>query len=161
MNIVFDASCAINLVIGDQLSNILQLPEHTFSIGPIVLSECEQQSAELDAAVEAGLITLLSDDDISGSVFLALLNEFGLGEGETECLTICKLTDMHLACDDLKARNAAKVIIGLDRVVGTLSLLKRCVEHQIISSDRAVESVGLMKARGSFLPGVASDYFSN
>ena len=137
------------------------MPGVSFFIGPIVVGECKKHRTFLDELIEGRMITLLDDDAISASHYLKMLQQFGLGEGETECLAVCATSDFHMACDDKKARGAAITLFGDIRISGSLTLLKRCVQAGKLSSDEANRSVELMKRCGAFLPEVGKEFFLN
>jgi len=160
LRIILDASSAINLVHGEVLGAVLRLPGYTFCIGPQVLEECEGEAEELRAAVAQGRLTQLDDSQLSGSSFVELLEEYGLGLGETECLAFA-LRDQRLSfsSDDRKARATGKAILGGARVLGTLFLLRECVQHHLLTSEAARTAYDQMIERGGFLPDLPTDYF--
>lgn len=128
-------------------------------MGPIVRGECKQQRDILDALVDSGKITILDDSHVSATLFLDLLQRFGLGEGETECLAACAHGNYDMACDDRRARGAFMELYGTRRITGSLALLRRCVAAGLVSSDEATGSVEQMKRRGAFLPDVGEFFF--
>jgi predicted nucleic acid-binding protein len=65
-----------------------------------------------------------------------------------------------MACtDDKKARTVAKSIVGADRVIGSIGLLKQAVTCGLLSPDEAYMAYKKMVAAGGFLPEIQLDYF--
>ena len=159
MNVIFDASCAINLIYGRQIENVVALEQVSFFMGPIALGECERDREILQTLIDGRKLTLLDDRDISASLYIQLLQKFGLGEGETECLAACASGDFHMACDDRKARKTCMNLYGANRTSGSLALLKHCVQSGSLAPDEAKASVDLMKQCGAFLPEIGEFFF--
>ena len=159
MKSVFDASCIINLLNGDSLGAVLSLSEYTFLIGPIVKSECIINQNEITNFINKNMLTEINADEISGGVFLHLLQQHKLGEGETECLAYCLSSDTLMACDDKRARRIGKQELGEQKVIGTLALLKTCVQYRLLTDTEALRKVEQMKSRGAFLPIVDLKFF--
>lgn len=159
MNSVFDASCIINLFNGDSLEAVLSLNEFSFFIGPIVKSECITNQEEITNFINKNELTEIGADEISGGLFLQLLQQHKLGEGETECLAYCSSSDTLMACDDERARRIGKQELGEQRVIGTLALVKMCVQERLLTDTEALRKVEQMKSRGAFLPIVDVDFF--
>ena len=159
MNSIFDASCIINLLNGDSLEAILNLREHSFLIGPIIKSECITDQDAINNFINKNMLTEIGADEISGGVFLQLLYQHKLGEGETECLTYCLSSDTLMACDDKRARRIGKQELGEHRVTGTLALLKTCIQKRVFTDTEALMKVEQMRSRGAFLPIVDVDFF--
>lgn len=82
-----------------------------------------------------------------------------LGAGECETILSCSKTGRTMCCDDKKARKLAIDILGQNRLIGSLSLLRRRVIDGVLSADEAFESYMQMVARGGFLPVVGRDFF--
>jgi predicted nucleic acid-binding protein len=98
-------------------------------------------------------------NDISSDVYLDLLNQHELGEGETECLALAMQRPYAFCCDDRKARHAATTVLGSDRVIGSLRLLKWSVAAGLFSTAQATEMYETMKAAGGFLPEINAARF--
>ncbi len=160
MDLITDASSIINLANAEALDAVTALPNRTICISPLVISECEPTcAAELLRLQQDGRIRFVDPKEISSEVFLALLEEHDLGEGETECLALLQMYDYVLCCDDDKARRIAVSLVGVERVVGSLRLLKWTVEDGICTGDIAFELYERMKAAGGFLPEIAREWF--
>lgn len=126
----------------------------------MVVSECQVGSAaailELQAA---GAIGFLDDGVVPTSRFLELLELYELGDGETECIAICEVNGHMLCCDNRKAREVASTLFGRPRVVGTIRLLRWCVEEQLADCGLAHELFRAMRAAGGFLPDTDRNFF--
>lgn len=126
----------------------------------MVVSECQVGSAaailELQAADAVGF---LDDDIVPTDLFLDLLAEHDLGDGETECIAICHINGNSVCCDDRKARKLAQSILGNDRVIGTIRLLRWCVEDGLIDCQLAFALFRKMRAAGGFLPATQQEFF--
>jgi len=155
---VLDASTLINLSNGRVLGVVLRLPDCTFSVGPQVIGECINQAGDISWAFTNGLARL-DDDAIPATLFLSILDQFGLGLGETECLAFALHAEYTVCTDDRKARDASTQMLGCQRVNGTMGLLRMCVEHRVLTPAEAMAAYELMKSKGGFLPPVAMIYF--
>lgn len=161
MNIVLDASSIINLVNGSAFNTILNISGCQFFIGPQSAEECGDEAGQvLTSAIERNTVTMINDDDIPAADFIALLEEHGLGSGETECLMFCKLLGLSICSDDRQARNVAKRTLGRDRVTGSLGLLRRVVQAHSLTASDAFSIYQRMKLQGGFLPIVDVSFFS-
>lgn len=156
---ILDASTVINLLNGAALELVLRLDSHRFAIGPMVLRECGLHEAQLQTFVAAGLLTVVNDDLVSANQFLVLLERYGLGDGETECLAVAALTGASMCCDDAAARRAATDLVGSHRLSGSLGLLREAVRQGRLSSDRAFAAYEQMRAKGGFLPEATKEFF--
>jgi predicted nucleic acid-binding protein len=155
---ILDASALINLINGGVLGKVLNLPNRSFAVGPQVLGECATHREIIDPFLGQAL-RVLSDDELSASLFFSLLERYELGIGETECLTLADQYDGGVCTDDRKARNMCTSKIGSDRVLGSVRLLREAVSADLLSPEEAIQAYQTMKARGAFLPDVPSDYF--
>ena len=163
MIVLFDASALINLVKGAAFEIILALPRFEFMVGPIVLQECVGSDEVVNVvrkAVDDGRVGLLDDSQISGALFLSLLEQFRLGPGETECLTFAVDSDAVMCSDDLKARQVAAGEFGEDRVTGSLGLLRDAVRTGVTTAHVAWEAYERMKQEGAFLPDLSRNFFT-
>lgn len=162
MDLITDASSIINLVNAGALEAVASISGRTICVCPLVASECEPTcAAELLRLQQHGLIRFIDLEEISAEIFLNLLDFFDLGEGETECLSLLQNNDFVFCCDDSKARSAGVVLVGTDRVVGSLRLLKWAVADGIFDAATAFEYYERMKAFGGFLPEVTQEWFGN
>jgi predicted nucleic acid-binding protein len=160
VDLITDASSIINLANAGALDAVAALSDWTICISPLVISECEPTcAAELLRLQQDGLIKFVDPQDISSERFLTLLVEHDLGEGETECLALLQTKHYVLCCDDDKARRVGIALVGADRVVGSLRLLKWAVADGICTSDDAFDYYERMKAAGGFLPELPRDWF--
>lgn len=160
MRIILDACSVINLVNGGAFSLILTIPNASFHIGPMALGECGgENQAILLAEIAAARVELLDDDDIPAGTYLALSERFGLGDGETECLTFASHADYVVATDDRAARQAVVAIAGDTRLIGSLGLLRKAVQCGLCSAEAAYASYQTMKTLGGFMPNVTIDFF--
>ncbi len=159
MNTIIDASSLINLVNGTMLDTVLRLHSRRFWIGPFVLGECGRQTPEIEGEL-AGRLNVLDEESLSGTLFLDMLAEHGLGLGETECLAFALNGDHAVCTDDAKARAMCTAKLGAARVLGTARLLQECVERTLATPEEAVAAYELMRARGGFLPALTFTYFA-
>jgi len=160
--VLFDASSLINLVKGGVFELILAMSPTQFLVGPIVLQECVGSDEVADAvrtAVDDGRVAVVDDSEISGALFLTLLERHKLGPGETECLTYAVNSDVVICSDDLKARQVAASAFGAARVTGTLGLLRDLVSSGSTTDIVAWESYLRMIQAGAFLPAIGRDFF--
>jgi predicted nucleic acid-binding protein len=126
------------------------------------MGECSPTcAASLLALTQAGQLFLVDESDIPAELFLDLLTRFNLGEGETECLTVCNLGNFTFCCDDARARAACVELFGSERVIGSLRLLRWAVEDGLVSREEAFDAYERMKRAGGFLPLIRIDYFSS
>lgn len=161
MDLIIDASSIINLANAGALSTVATLAGRTICVSPLVVLECEPTcAAELLQLQHAGLIKFVDPDEISADAFLDLLDRHDLGEGETECLALLQGSAMVFCCDDGRARNVGIGMVGAERVVGSLRLLKWSVSEGIMSGDEAFSFYETMKAAGGFLPDIAREWFN-
>jgi predicted nucleic acid-binding protein len=162
MNIILDACTIINLLNGQVLQDILSIPQIGIYIGDnFVDKEISlnlSQKIIVESLIDAQKIVLL-ESDITLSEFTQLKKRYDLGNGETECIALCKKHGYYVATDDWKARNAAAIELGDSKVIGSLFLLRETVRKKIISCSTAKQSYLLMKQRGGFLPKIDEEYF--
>jgi predicted nucleic acid-binding protein len=153
-----DASALINVLNAGVLSSFLQLPGVAFAIGPQVRAECRQQREGIDAIIGCGL-QALSDSDLPSSVFFSLLEQYGLGLGETESLALAGHYGYNVCTDDRRARKMCASALGPERVFGTARLLRDSVLANVLTGEAALCVYEQMKARGAFLPELPVSYF--
>jgi predicted nucleic acid-binding protein len=161
VDIIVDASSVINLDNASALDLVAGLEERLFWFSPLVIGECEPAcAAEILRLEQQGKFKFVDPDDISAEVFLQLLEAHDLGEGETECLALCLAHPYVLCCDDQKARTIGMKLLGQERVIGSLRLMRWCVIDGLASADAAFELYEKMKRAGGFLPALEQRWFS-
>lgn len=101
----------------------------------------------------------LDDTEATSTVFLELLERFGLGDGETECLAFSVGADFGVCSDDRKARQICQSVIGKEKVMGSLGLLREAVHLGLVTADEAFQAYIKMKAAGGFLPDINLAFF--
>ena len=161
MNVIMDACSIINLHNGGVLHCVCCIPNVRIQVGPIVGGECSEDCALAIASLHSdGNLTYLEDNQLEIDDFLAFVDLNKLGAGESECILIAFFDGQSaICCDDRKGRAIATELIGEERVMGSLRLLKIAVQHDILSSDQAFEAYELMCASGGFLPPLGIAYF--
>ena len=159
---MLDSSSVINLFNAGVLALLCQLEDHEFFVSPMVMGECHGECAvELVTLRDDGCLTFINDDVVDADQYLALLETHRLGAGETECMAVAVTDDFNVCCDDRKARDAAAELIGPNRVIGSLRLLKWCVESLVIDCAAAFQALQTMRNRGGFLPEMPQAFFCN
>lgn len=160
MRALLDSSSVINLVNAGALQLVCGLNDIEWWLPPAVVDECGLTCAAVTLKLQQrGLINFLDDNRVDAERFLALLDAYNLGAGETECVAIAADTDYHVCCDDRRARLMATRIIGADRVFGTVRLLRWCVEQRRIDCTEARSLLRAMRECGGFLPDTPQVYF--
>lgn len=159
MDYILDASCLINLVNGNVLHRVADIPMTSFAVGPVVMRECITIRKIIESIVESRRILLLDDSDMRADLFISILERYNLGPGETECIVSAKKFEFAICTDDKKARAVAGLEIGRERVSGSLGLLKAAVGAEVFSAENAYQSYVKMVGRGAFLPSVKLSYF--
>ncbi len=154
--IILDASAIINLINGGILDVILTLPDYKFAVGPQVLDECTQNRS---AVRGMKVLFFLSDEDIPASLYFALLDQYQLGLGETECLAIASSHGGEVCTDDRKARKMCGAVLGPERVFGSARLMREAVAAKVLSTEDAINAYRKMRAAGAFLPAIPDTYF--
>ncbi len=157
MKYVIDACSLINLQNGGGLPLVLQLGRSSLQVGPIVVGEI---GTEIEEALRAsGAATFVDDSDVPAAAYLTLLGKHHLGEGETEALVLAQKHGFTLCSDDRKAREVGKKLLGEDRVIGSLRLMRWCVEEDICKCTRAYETSVAMREHGGFVPALPQEFF--
>lgn len=160
MPFIIDASSLINLHHADALESACSVDGKDLLITPLVLGECNVPCAsKLMQLNAAGRVQFIDDSVIPADLFLSLLNDYGLGDGETESIAASTVLKLPFCCDDRRARNLAKSILGEDNVFGSLRLLRWCVEGGILACATAHASFESMKQAGGFLPNMEASFF--
>lgn len=161
MRYAVDSSSVINLINAGALGLVCGLERSELWLPPLVVDECGPSGAAAILEVcGQGSLHLVNDDTVPADLFLGLLNAHGLGDGETECIALALLDDeLGVCCDDGKARSTARALIAPDRVIGTIRLLRWCVEEALIDCGQAFDLFRRMKAAGGFLPDTEQAFF--
>lgn len=161
MNVIMDACSIINLHNGGVLRCICSIPNVHIQVGPIVGGECSEDCALAIASLHSdGDLEYLEDNDLEIDYFLTFVDENKLGDGESECILLASLDEeSSICCDDRRGRTKAIELIGEERVLGSLRLLKFAVHHDILDPTEAFEAYELMRAAGGFLPTIEIAYF--
>jgi len=157
VKIAVDACSVINVGNSGVVAAVLALP-HEYFIGPAVLGESEPLDPVTQTACDAGRITLVGDADVDLAEY-SRVAEAGLGDGETECITLAATNGWHVCSDDGRARKIAGERLGTDRVLGTIRLLMQCVVAGHLTSADAYAAYLRMVQRGAFLPTLAPQAF--
>lgn len=162
MKTVLDTSVLVNCSNGGVLAIVFKISSRTFVIPPAVASEFQAGDiAALREAGNAGRVMILNDADVPGALYLQLLSEWGLGEGETECIAFASHAGVAFAADDRLARRRATELLGPESVSGTLGLLKEAVAESLVTKRDAYAAYEQMRATGGFLPDVSLDFFDS
>lgn len=160
MNFLLDSSSVINLFNADALDIACNLKRCRFWLAPMVVSECQVGSASRIIELQSSnAVGFLDDNIVPTDLFFDLLTTHELGNGETECIALCKVSGYSICCDDRKARGLAQSILGTNRVIGTIRVLRWCVEERLIDCQQAFGLFRKMKAAGGFLPATRPDFF--
>ncbi len=115
----------------------------------------EQVLEEFKLGIERGVLPNISLDfevlKLEGEE-IELYNSLRakLGKGEASCLAIAKNRNMKFLTDDSDARKAAN-ILGIP-VSGTIGVLVRCIERNIISKEEGNKILKEMIAKGFYSP---------
>jgi predicted nucleic acid-binding protein len=161
VDIITDASSIINLDNAKALDLVAQLPNRTLWLSPLVISECEPTcAAEIFRLKDLERIQFVNPERVPADLFLQILADHELGEGETECLALCLQGPYVLCCDDHKARRIAIELIGANRVIGSLRLLRWLVVEKLASAEDVYHIYEAMRAAGGFLPSIDRSWFS-
>jgi len=160
VNVIIDACSIINLSNADALDVTCRLAHCRFWVCPGVIIECRAElAARLFALNAEGVIGFITDEEMPATRVLELLDQHGLGAGETESIAACEARNYALCSDDGPARRLAGQLLGPLRVTGSLRLLRWCVEEQLVRCEAAFGLLGIMLARGGFLPSVPQEFF--
>ena len=160
MRLLLDSSSVINLFNAGALVLLCRFEGHEFFVPPMVVGECHGDCAsELLNLKNEGCINFLDDDTVDADHYLELLEQYQLGAGETECMAVAAADDFNVCCDDRKAREKTAILIGKDKVFGSLRLLRWMVESVIIDCGAAFSAFQTMKQEGGFLPDTPKSFF--
>lgn len=162
MNVVMDACSVINLQNGGALAAVCSIAGLKVQIGPIVGGECSEGCAAVIATLhDSGLLEYLTDTPLDADEFLEFVGEHRLGDGEAECIMLAALDDeAKVCCDDMRGRKKAQAILGDERLVGSIGLLRDAVTCGLLSAAQAYLAYMQMRDAGGFLPDISEDYFT-
>ena len=160
VNYLIDASSVINLQNADAIDIVCRLRRCHFWLSPLVVGECEPTcAARLFKFQIDGALHFVDDSQIPTDLFLTLLAEHELGEGETESIAVCHALDYDFCSDDKQARLLGQKVLGSARVIGSMRLLRWCVEVGIVDCSEALRLFRAMHTAGGFLPQTNRSYF--
>lgn len=152
--LIVDACGVINLIAGGIAQSCLEPIDPTAQVTPATEGECQgkQYTARvLRLLIEAALLEL-SEIEITADDLTSFMTEHQLGAGESEAILTCRAVQKHFWCDDRKARNVARGLLGEDAVTGTIGILRELVSLGEIAADEAFGAYAAMRAAGAFLP---------
>lgn len=152
MIVVLDASTLINLDNGEAFAQVLSIPGRSFQVSAEVLRESRTVAVAIKTAVQQGQIALVDDNAIDAAEYENAIAEWQLGPGETECILAAKSLGCSVACDDGAARKVIRREIGVERLTGTVGLLRDAIAAGLMTAEAAFESYQQMKRRGGYLP---------
>ena len=151
--IVVDTCSLLNWVSGGAFDAIVSLPFTLYVVGPLVEAESTTIVQFLAQYFASGTLVRLLNEDLDAAVFLGLIDTYGLGEGETECLAHALASNDLIVCsDDRKARSAVVACLGQQRLTGTIGLLLRCFKSGIFCAGEVQVAHQKMVDAGAFLP---------
>jgi predicted nucleic acid-binding protein len=130
------------LINGNLLQIVVDLPTFFFFVGDNVIDQeilDQVQRLKVVTIIGENKIKLL-DSNVTFSQFTHLKKKYNLGDGETECMALCKNYGYVIASDDQKARTSSIVELGEGRVIGSLYLIRQCVRELLIDCESAVQS---------------------
>jgi predicted nucleic acid-binding protein len=157
VRIAVDACSVINIGNSGVVAAVLALP-HEYFIGPAVFGESEPLDAILQKACDDGRIIVLGDADID-LVEYSRIAEAGLGDGETECITLAATNGWLVCSDDGRARKIASERLGAERVIGSIRLLMQCVAAGHLARAEAFAAYTRMMEAGAFMPKLTQQSF--
>jgi Predicted nucleic acid-binding protein, contains PIN domain len=138
---------------GGAFDAIVSLPLTLYVVGPLVEGESTTIAQLLGRHFGSGTVVRLSNEVLDAAVFLDLIDTYGLGEGETECLAHALASNDLIVCsDDRKARAVVAALLSPQRLTGTIGLLLRCFRNGVLSADELRRAHQMMIDAGAFLP---------
>jgi predicted nucleic acid-binding protein len=139
------------------LSNFA-LAEHVDWLGlyPVPVATTRQACAELETGIKEGRIpkqdwswlTVLDLDTEAHHRFMELMPP--LGAGEASCLSVAWGREYQVATDDKRARQKARDL-GIS-VTGTVGILVRLVEKDLVPLPLANQALAIMVEKGYRVP---------
>ena len=153
MRLIGDTCGVINAFKAGALDVVLILEDHTFVIGPAVVTESVQLREVVQRHLDAGRLVTADDGSIGATTVASISGSYNLGVGESECIAICQADPgLHFWSDDRRARAVASALLGPDRVIGTADLLRACVAQGLMPPLDAYTAYELARSRGAFMP---------
>lgn len=159
--ICLDACSVINLVNCNNFRSVLSLENTTFFMGPSVYDEVikvPEQKEIINTLISDGLIEIY-EGEINVELVDSFFETYQLGDGETETVAICNQNGYSMCCDDRLARAMAETIIGEEKTMGSLRLLKFAVQAGTILCTDAFIAYQVMITEGGFLPKNINNHF--
>ena len=162
MQLVVDASSVINLINGGALHLLRKLRRRRFWVTRSVINEVwPTDGKQVLTEVALDGLSVIDDVDINVGRFLELLESYLLGAGETESIVACEVLGHTLCCDDRKARDLGRTILGENRVTGSIGILKWYVSELALDPTNVYQMYQVMIAKGGFLPNIRGpQYFA-
>jgi len=154
---IIDACSIMNLSNGMVLDIIMSLDNSDYYISNSVIRESKSVENEVKVLLKNRILKSIDDNSISANQFLINKQKYNLGDGETECITYALENECVFICDDLAARNLSKKLIGVNRVTGSIGLLRECVSNNLLTREEAYASYIMMKQRGGYLPNMSKE----
>lgn len=137
--VVADANVLVNLIHVSRLHFCSDLPGLMFMVPDHVREEItrREQRAELDQALDSGLLHLVSITDLGAiSLFADLVAR--LGRGEAACLVLAEKHGWSVASDEKgQFRREAVGRLGETRILGTAELFVRAIDANLITVEEA------------------------
>ena len=161
MDIILDACSIINLINAGLLQRVVALASIEFHVGEMLLEDeilNDVQKIKVNTLVSDGKISVI-ETTVPMSEFIKLKEKYNLGNGEVECIVLCKSLRYYISTDDLKARKSAIAELGKNAVKGTLFLIRELVINNYISCEDAMIAYKSMITKGAFLQALDEDYF--
>ncbi|WP_061246446.1 hypothetical protein [Leptospira interrogans] len=150
MKLVVDSCCLISWNRSAFFEKVIDSGLFQLQIGYFVLDELRK---------ETWLISLINNGQINVidlSISLEEVETFSkvkkLGSGESEAILIAKTALINFCSDDNRARKIATAIVGKNKVIGTLGIMKSLNEQGFINKTDLYLYYQNMKTTGSFLP---------
>jgi hypothetical protein len=160
LKLIGDTCGVINAFKAGALDVVLLLDDHTFMLGPAVISESLQLGDVVQGHLDAGRLVTADDGSVAATTVASISGSYNLGIGESECIAICQVDpDLTFWSDDRRARMVASTLLGADRVVGTADLLCACVAQGLMNPLDAYTAYELARSRGAFLPPLGRQVF--
>jgi predicted nucleic acid-binding protein len=158
--VAMDACPIINLANAGVLERVVLINAHRLAVSPAVVRECNSGAAANIINLHAdNLMDFVDIDDVPADRLLELIELYGLGDGESESIAVAEAFGCLICSDDRKARQAAIEVLGQDAVIGSLRLLRWCVDEQVLTSGEAWDAYHEMRDAGGFLPDLPGDFF--
>ena len=152
MRCVIDTCALINLANVGILGCVLRSLNNEWLVGEEVISESKELKDDIMQLVDEGVLQIFDGDEISAARYIYFLNNKKLGSGESECIAYCETQQTVFVSDNGLARKVAIELLGGSNVLGSIGLLRRLVETEVLDAEHAVELHTQMIERGARLP---------